>query len=338
MHPNATATSVAKAIPNTSVANAILDAKAGPVQFPAKAIPVPLERDESQSFIDGLHNTTVVDVPLEQIDLADVKYQCRFQVKIADIRTSLASQGQEELVHLTDSKPHRIIDGFRRVTAMKELGWKTVKAIVHHGISDEKAHEIAYTTNATRKNLRSVEIAHSIVLSKQRGQKDDAIAAHHGMSMRQLQRYERLLAFPKDLQELVDVGEVSMAHAAVLAKFDGINLVEWVEKALDKKWSADELRRELSKSKHGGATSKPRTLIKVGHEDCRLLSRCFSKKSSTNDLTDAIGSLERCTGILRGWLAQRVIATGADPRPVPSTGTGQSTDRRTKSRSGNHAR
>jgi ParB family chromosome partitioning protein len=288
----------------------------------AKEKPAAPETNGKHPFVDGLNGATVVDVPLDDIDHEDLRYQCRFQIKINDVRASLATRGQEELVHLTDSKPHLIIDGFRRVTAMKELGWKTVKAIVHCGISDEKALELAYTLNSSRTNLKPVEKAHTIVLARKRGLKDDAIARMLGMSERQLHRIERLLELPKQIQGLVDGGEVSMAHAAVLAKFEGINVIDWALKTQDGKLSAGELRRELRKSGSSIAASKSRVLIKVGHEDCRLLSRYFSKKSPTDELTAAVDSLERCAGILRGWLAQRGIGNDANARRRTTSPTG----------------
>ena len=83
--------------------------------------------------------------------------------------------------------------------------------------------------------------------------------------------------------------------------------------------SAGELQRELRKSGSSTAASKTRALIKVGKEDCHLLARHFSKKSSTDEMTAAIESLERIVGILRGWLDQRVVGkAGIDTPQSPS--------------------
>jgi ParB family chromosome partitioning protein len=126
---------------------------------------------------------------------------------------------------------------------------------VHHGISDEKAHEIAFTQNVVRKNLSPIEKANAIRLAKKRGCKPAAIAAEFGLSEKQLVRYEKLLDFPKQLQELVDEDEVSMAHAKVLVDFGVTEIVEWVANVQDKKWSATDLKRELR-----SASKKPATM------------------------------------------------------------------------------
>ena len=88
-------------------------------------------------FVDGLKATEVLDISLEEIN-EDRTLQYRLTANIGDLKHSLQQEGQQEPIDLTGSKPYRIIDGFRRVEASKALGWPTIKALIHKGLSDEE--------------------------------------------------------------------------------------------------------------------------------------------------------------------------------------------------------
>jgi len=199
-------------------------------------------------FVDALKGAAITDVPIGDINFDDKSTQFRVTTRVDDLRASIERHGQSHPVDLFGTKPYRIVDGFRRVQAIRELGWPVVKAIIHIGITDHDAFRLAFTSNAARKNLSPIDKANAIRVCKQLGLKATETSTMFGLSERQLERYGRLLKFPKSLQELVDASEVSMAHAVVLAKFDKIDLVDWVEKLQEQKWSAGELRRELRKA------------------------------------------------------------------------------------------
>src|SRR5262249_285496 len=133
----------------------------------------------------------------------------------ADLRDSIAREGQREPIDLLDGRPHIIIDGHRRFRAIAELGLTSVKALVHRNLDEEEAHRMAFTKNVVRKNLSPLDRANAISLARRRGLKRVAITSAFGMSEKQLQRYEKLLEVPEALQRLVDDGRASMAHAFV---------------------------------------------------------------------------------------------------------------------------
>lgn len=278
-------------------------------------------------FVDGLRETDVVSVPLKDIDLADTTFQYRLITRTDDLRAAIAREGQVEPVDLSDSKPHRIIDGFRRIQAIKELGWDMVKAFVRHGIGDEAAHELAYVKNVVRRNLTVMEKANAIRLAKKRGAEPAKVAEAFGLSEKQLHRYEAVLDFPKPLQALLDADQISMAHAAVLARFDGIiDVVEWVEKVQDKKWSAAELRRELRKAISKRPAAKKRSFIKCEGDELRGYPWRISKSAGRDEKNRAIGVLEEAIRFLKdhGGVAQVGISpatsAGSNKRPQSKRG------------------
>jgi ParB/RepB/Spo0J family partition protein len=245
------------------------------------------------AFVDGLRDAVIESVPLDQIDSSDMTFQYRLATDTNGLRAALAREGQLEPIDLTDSKPHRIIDGFRRFAAVRELGWPAVRAIVRRGFSADAAHQIAFDKNVVRKNLRPIEKAHAIRLAMVRGSKSSDIAKQFGMSEKQVRRYDALLTLPTSLQGLVDVGEVSMAHAAVLAKFNSINFVDWVEKLRKSNWSASELRRQLQKTLKPLPHGRRREFIRSTSNEVRGYAWRLNRDSCAEELDRAIAAHEQ---------------------------------------------
>lgn len=256
---------------------------------PAKSIETKERKEKGThpEFVDGLHDAVIESIPIERIDVSDATFQYRLTTNTNGLRDAIAREGQLEPVDLTDSKPHRIIDGFRRALAIRELGWPTVRAIVRRGVSAEAAHEIAFVKNVARRNLKPIERANAIRLAKHRGCKLDTIAAHFGLSEKQLKRYEALLDFPISLQTLVEADEVSMAHANALSAAGVADPISWIQRIREKGWSASDLRRELQgmKPKRGG--SSRRIFAKREGNVLRVFSFTI-RKNDSKETTDAV--------------------------------------------------
>jgi ParB/RepB/Spo0J family partition protein len=230
------------------------------------------------------------------------------------LRNALAREGQLEPIDLTDSDPHHIIDGFRRLAAIRELGWSTVRAIVRRGVSTERAHQIAFDKNVVRKNLRPIEKANAMRLAIARGCTSRSIASQFGISEKQMRRYEDLLDLPKRLRELIDAGDVSMAHAEVLARFDGIDVVEWAQRAARLDWSAPDLRRELRRSEKPSMNGRKRDFVHCSATEVRSYAWRLSEKSSMEDLERAAAAFERAIQAIHE--VRRLKSDRPDPRAV----------------------
>jgi len=185
----------------------------------------------------------------------DRTFQYRFSANVGELKHSLVNEGQKEPIDLTGSKPYRIIDGFRRVETVRRLGWSTVKALVHKGISEEEAHKLAFIKNVVRKNLSPMEKANAIFQARQRGMKDTELREYFSLSEKQLKRYEVLLNFPTEIQKLLEKETISMGHAKVFADFKvkDKDLPDWISKIVENGLSAKQLKRELKKA--SGASS-----------------------------------------------------------------------------------
>ncbi len=255
---------------------------------------------EETPFIEGLKAKEVQDIPVEEIALEDATFQYRFNSSVADLRASLKHEGQKEPIDLTGSKPYRIIDGFRRVDAVRALGWKAVKALVHKGISDEEAHKLAFIKNVVRKNLSPMDKANAIYQAKQRGRKAAEIAEFFNLSEKQLQRYEGLLEFPSEIQKLIDKGQVSMGHAKALADFKVKNLDEWVKRIEAESLPQKQLKRELKKAFGGKSPSRPKLYLKKEKNGIRVYPFTISKDAPKQEREKVVRMLQEAIEVLKG--------------------------------------
>lgn len=202
-------------------------------------------------------------VRLDDVDLADLTYQLRVEVRLGDIKQSLEESGQLEPVHLLSPAPYKIIDGFRRCTAARALGWEEIEAAVYNGLDHRRAFQFAFAHNVVRNNLRSIDKANAIRLAMKAGLSKYDAAVELKMSVKQVGRYLALLGLPRDVQSAIDEREFTMAHALVVAAFDVGNVASVVAEVRSKGLTAAQLKRSLRKllGARVRATGRPKQFV-----------------------------------------------------------------------------
>ncbi len=251
------------------------------------------------AFRRGLRTLAVEDVPLEAINHIDRTFQCRLETSLDDLKQSLAQEGQRAPVDLLAGPPHRIIDGFRRIGAIQELGWPTVQALVHSTLSEEDAHVLAFVKNVVRKNLTPLDKAHAIFKARQRGRTTAEIAQRFQRSERQIQRYEALLSLTPELIELVNDHRISMAHATVFAHFHTQDLEAWVRRCQEHLWPARALERELRAAGRSTPPRRAHKYLRIDGDDLRLYPLKISLRGSPDHLDRAIEFVQEAMDILK---------------------------------------
>jgi ParB/RepB/Spo0J family partition protein len=196
----------------------------------------------------GLEVASWEQVALSDVNLEDQTFQYRLSANVGEIRRSLHTDGQEEPIDLLGpSKPYRIIDGFRRCAAARDLGWPTIKAFVHKSLKEEAAFRLAFTKNVVRRNLAPMEKAHALWVAQKRGFKKNELQTAFGISEKQVVRYLELLTFPAAVQRCLDGKLITMAHAKVLADFHVDDVSRWRKRVEDDGLDAKQLKKLLSK-------------------------------------------------------------------------------------------
>lgn len=199
---------------------------------------------------------TVRDLALREIDDSDKTFQFRLNEEAASLVQSLERDGQVTPIKVVAGPAnYRIIDGFRRSAAARELGWDTIRALVYPPMLADEAKKIAFVANVVRRNLTVLEKANAIQMARQEGYSKADVAGMFGISQRQIERY---LALPEEVLKMIDGREITMAHARILADqraaMSPAEMAELVARIRHEHMSAPELQRYLTES---GLTREP---------------------------------------------------------------------------------
>ncbi len=241
----------------------------------------------SPPYKDSLRSLEIKDVPIGALDHLDRTFQCRLEESLDDLKESLVQEGQRVPVDLFGGRPHRIIDGFRRIGAIQELGWTTVKALIHTRLSEEEAHGLGFHNNVVRKNLSPLDKAHAIFKARQRDRNTGEIARRFQLSNRQIRRYESMLNLPEELLQLVKDHSLGMAQAVVLTGVRPEQVQDWTRRCQENSWSAAALRHELQAKGIGSHHPRGRTYLHKEGDTLRVYSFQISRHSPP-DLRDRV--------------------------------------------------
>lgn len=123
---------------------------------------------------------------------------------IKELAASLNQIGlQSAIVLREDGGKLYLIQGFRRLSAAKELGWKEIEAKIHSGMDEKTAYLSNLAENVARKDLRPIEVADRAYLLKEKfALSADKIAESVGLSKSHVYNLIRIIA--KVVPEILD--------------------------------------------------------------------------------------------------------------------------------------
>ena len=97
-------------------------------------------------YIDGLlAGRPVEHIPLDRINLADTTYRFRVGLRVKDLVDSIKQNGQQMPVVLRrrdGEQKLQVISGFRRLTALSQIGWTKATAVVLDDMDDERVFRL----------------------------------------------------------------------------------------------------------------------------------------------------------------------------------------------------
>jgi ParB/RepB/Spo0J family partition protein len=146
---------------------------------------------------------------LDALDLEDTTFRFRAALRLGPLRDSIAAEGQQLPVVVRKLsarvKPYQIISGFRRATAMAELGTSTIAAIVREDLEDdEAAFRASVLENSQRRTYTDIDRALVIKSYEDRGYGSADTAALMGLSKRQKNNLRGLLDLPRTVRDAID--------------------------------------------------------------------------------------------------------------------------------------
>ena len=188
------------------------------------------------------------------------------QEAIVELSESIKSCGliQPILVEESLDGGYIIIAGERRYRASKLAGLTSVPVIIK-SFSEEDKLEIALVENIQREDLTPIEEAHAYKrLMDSLKLNQEEIAKKVGKKRSTISNSIRLLNLPQDLQQSINIGDLSAGHARALLGIDNNNLQRTIfNKIKDSKLSVratEKLVNEISKE-------KPETKEKIVQKD-----------------------------------------------------------------------
>ncbi|MBT3217918.1 MAG: ParB/RepB/Spo0J family partition protein [Proteobacteria bacterium] len=197
---------------------------------------------DSSETVDIIAVSRVEHIPIDKIDLTDRTYRFRAALRIGPLKASIASDGQQMPIVVRKvgrgrAQRFQLISGFRRTTAMEEMGLGTVAAIVRTDLDDdEAAFRAAVLENSQRKTYSDIDRALVVRSYTERGYKSVDIAALMGLSKRQTRNLKSLLELPASVQAAVDEPNsmFTATHALVLMQLKGkypkLRYDRWIDK------------------------------------------------------------------------------------------------------------
>ena len=214
--------------------------------------------------------------------------------KLENLSKSIAANGviQPIIVRRADNTKdfYEIIAGERRYRASKMVGLTEIPAIVKD-VSNSKALEFAIIENIQRDDLSSIEEARGYKqLLDEFGYTQEKIANKLGKSRSYVANIVRLLSLPKEVQRMIQEGQISGSHARTLiGKNNALALArEIFEKSLsvrDAEEMGDDYQPELNKEQ------KPNILLDEKELEQKSLRKEYLKTLQTS-LSDILSNLK----------------------------------------------
>jgi len=219
--------------------------------------------------VTNLPRDTMVQLPLEVIDLTDHTYRFRDQLRLTKLQKSIEADGiQIPVIVRPYADGVQLVAGFRRCSAARALGMESVPAIVRD-LDDDTALRACLLENTERKTYSALDLALVIKRFEDNKKTREEIEKLLGLSVRQIHNIRVLLDLPASIRNAVADEEqrFSATHAIALrtlgAKYE---LLEDARKfaAFAKKWipvvneeelSVQQLNRRVNTKFNDGASS-----------------------------------------------------------------------------------
>ena len=154
---------------------------------------------------------------------------------------------------------YELIAGERRLRAATIAGLSTIPALVRNS-NDEKSLALALVENIQRQNLNPMEEAKAYSrLMGEFGLTQDLVASSVGKDRSSIANILRLLALPKEVQQFIESGALSLGHAKILAGIStpGTQL-QIAKRIVSEQLSVRQTEQLVAGQKSGGSAKHPK--------------------------------------------------------------------------------
>lgn|SRR5574344_617506 len=164
----------------------------------------------------------IVEIPISELRPNPFQPRTNFdEEKLNELASSIKEHGVFQPIIVKKSiKGYEIIAGERRTRASKMAGLETIPAIIRP-FTDQQMAEISILENIQRENLNPIEEAIAFqTMMDGSNLTHEMLGEKIGKSRSYVTNTLGLLKLPKEVQELVINGKLSMAHAKIISKLE----------------------------------------------------------------------------------------------------------------------
>jgi ParB family chromosome partitioning protein len=166
---------------------------------------------------DGL--TQIREISVSQISVNPMQPRTLFDpIKLEELAFSIREHGvlQPILVRRTGHDRYQLLAGERRFRAAQSAGLNTIPALIKE-CSDKQQLEIAIVENLQREDIGAIEAARAYKrMAVEFDMTQEAIASRVGKSRAAIANTMGLLELPEDVQNSLEIGEITEGHARAL--------------------------------------------------------------------------------------------------------------------------
>ena len=221
----------------------------------------------------------VTEIDLSLIDNNTNQPRKNFdQVELEDLVASIKSNGVLSPILLTQvGSRYMIVAGERRWRAAQRAGLKTIPALVRN-YTPKQVAEIALVENLQRADLNEIEVATGIKkLMEQFYMTQEQVSTCLGKPRATIANTLRLLNLPKEVQTLVQNGEITAGHAKCLVAVASNSqlCVQLARQAAGGKLTVRGLEEIINRTQKSKLPMAPKSL------ELKELSELFTRALST---------------------------------------------------------
>ncbi|MBN1102742.1 MAG: ParB/RepB/Spo0J family partition protein [Deltaproteobacteria bacterium] len=168
-------------------------------------------------------NLEATSIEVHNIDINNITVQYHPRKHLGDLESLQASikrDGLQEplVVYSVGDGKYAVIDGLRRLEAVKQFGWTTVPCIVRDVKASDAAH-ISFVVNAERTQFDVIEVAlHLKAMKEQFGYSNRDLELKGYGSPANISKKMKLLDLPEPVQVMIQNGELTEAHGHELLR------------------------------------------------------------------------------------------------------------------------
>jgi len=167
------------------------------------------------------------------------------EASLAELAASISAHGVIQPIIVRRHKDtYQIVAGERRWRAAQLAHLVEVPVVIQE-IADAELLEVALIENIQREDLNPIEAAQAFDKLSKLGHSQEEIGRRTGKDRATIANAIRLLRLPKEVQDLVAGGKLSMGHArALLSLQDGQQLLDLAKSAVDKGLSVRQVEHQ----------------------------------------------------------------------------------------------